>query len=86
VRDDRPETYRWHFVDLAMAEDRYDAAEHCHATENDGCIVAELEVADGAAHADSLGATRLESSMNAAGAEPTAVWNGLAFPYTSGGK
>jgi len=43
VRDDRPETYRWHFVDLALAEDRYDAAKHCHATEKGDCIVAELE-------------------------------------------
>lgn len=43
VRDDRPESYRWHFVDLALAEDRYDAAKHCHASEKGDCIVAELE-------------------------------------------
>lgn len=43
IRDDRQETYRWHFVDLALAEDRYDAARHCHATEKGDCIVAELE-------------------------------------------
>ena len=43
VRDDRPETYNWHFVDLALAEDRYDAAKHCHASAKGDCIVAELE-------------------------------------------
>lgn len=163
-----------------MAEDdRYDAAEPCHATENGGCIVAELErllselrcaatddlkrdalryalhfvgnihqpphtVGTGRAatlrqwrsvlfgagsspdvigrlladrrrrhgsrsqygptaalrpyrsgsdypscthpHADSVGAARLESSVNAAAAESTVVWIGLRFPYTSGGK
>ena len=43
VRDDRPETYNWHFVDFAMGEDRYDAAKHCHASANGDCVVAELE-------------------------------------------
>ena len=43
VRDDRPETYNRHFVDLALAEDRYDAAKHCHASEQGDCIVAGLE-------------------------------------------
>jgi hypothetical protein len=43
VRDDRPETYNWHFVDLALAEDRYEAGKHCHASAKGDCIVAELE-------------------------------------------
>ncbi len=43
VRDVRPEIYNWHFVDLALAEDRYAAAKHCHASEKGDCIVAELE-------------------------------------------
>ena len=43
VRDDRPETYRWHFVDLDLAEDRYDATKHCHASAKGDCIVAERE-------------------------------------------
>jgi hypothetical protein len=43
VRDDRPETYNWHFVDLALADDQYDAAKHCQASEKGDCIVAELE-------------------------------------------
>jgi hypothetical protein len=43
VRDDRPESYRWHFVDLALAEDRYDPTKHCHTSAKGDCIVAELE-------------------------------------------
>ncbi|WP_428667595.1 S1/P1 nuclease [Reyranella sp.] len=43
MRDDRRETYNWHFVDLVLAEDRYDAAKHCSASERGDCIVAELE-------------------------------------------
>jgi hypothetical protein len=43
VRDDRPETYRWHFVDLALADDRYEADKHCHASAKGDCVVAELE-------------------------------------------
>ena len=42
-RDDRPETCHWHFVDLALAEDRHDAAKRCHASDKGDCIVAELE-------------------------------------------
>ena len=39
VRDNRPETYNGHFVDLTLAEDRYDAAKHCHASaKGDGII------------------------------------------------
>jgi S1/P1 Nuclease len=42
-RDVRPETYRWHFVDIPIVETHYDPAKHC-ATESGGdCIVAELE-------------------------------------------
>jgi hypothetical protein len=43
VRDDRPETYNWHFVGLPLAEDRYDAAKQCHASAKGDCIVAELD-------------------------------------------
>jgi hypothetical protein len=43
VRDERPESYRWHFVDLALAEDRYEPEKHRRATEKGDCIVAELE-------------------------------------------
>src|SRR4051794_22171933 len=39
VRDDRPETYNWHFVDLALADDKYDAAKHCRASAKGDCIV-----------------------------------------------
>jgi hypothetical protein len=43
VRDSRPETYRWHFVDIPIAEFHYDAAKHCAAEAGGDCIVAELE-------------------------------------------
>ena len=43
VRDQRPETYNWHFVDIPLAEDRYDAVEHCKPSAKGDCIVAQLE-------------------------------------------
>ncbi|WP_428671993.1 S1/P1 nuclease [Reyranella sp.] len=43
VRDNRPETYNWHFVDLALAEDRYDSAKHCQPSAKGDCIVAALD-------------------------------------------
>src|SRR5579871_495112 len=43
VRDQRPETYNWHFVDIPLAEDRYDPAKHCKPSEKGDCVVAELE-------------------------------------------
>jgi hypothetical protein len=43
VRDERPETYNRHFVDIALAEDRYDAAKYCKPAAKSDCVVAELE-------------------------------------------
>ena len=42
VRDDRPETYNWHFVDIPIQLDRYDETKHCHPEAKGDCIVAEL--------------------------------------------
>lgn len=42
VRDDHPETYNWHFVDIPIPLDRYDEAAHCHPDPKGDCIVAEL--------------------------------------------
>lgn len=42
VRDQRPETYNWHFVDIPIRADRYVEAEHCHPDPKGDCIVAEL--------------------------------------------
>jgi hypothetical protein len=41
-RDRRPETYNWHFVDIPVQEDRYDAAAHCPPDPKGDCVVAEL--------------------------------------------
>jgi hypothetical protein len=43
VRESRPETYSWHFVNIPLADTAYNAALHCRPTPNGDCIVAELE-------------------------------------------
>jgi S1/P1 Nuclease len=42
-RDDAPETYNWHFVDIPINVGSYDAAKYCARTEKGDCIIAELE-------------------------------------------
>ena len=42
VRDSRPETFNWHFVDIPLAETRYDAARDCPAPAKGECIVGAL--------------------------------------------
>jgi hypothetical protein len=62
VRDDRKDTYNWHFVDIPVAQDTYNEPVDCHpkdeATGGD-CVVAELnrlrnELRCGAEKADAL--------------------------------
>jgi hypothetical protein len=43
VRDQRPETYNWHFVDILLAETRYNPERDCRPSEKGDCIVAALE-------------------------------------------
>jgi hypothetical protein len=44
VRDMRPETSNWHFVDIPLAAPKYDAARDCKNDPKYGfCIVAELD-------------------------------------------
>ena len=43
VRDARPGTSRWHFVDMPLASDRYVAAEHCAPSPQGDCVIAELD-------------------------------------------
>lgn len=43
IRDDRLETYNWHFVDMPLADDRYDAVKHCRPSAKGDCVVAALE-------------------------------------------
>jgi len=42
VRDERPETYNWHFVDIPIESQKYDPATQCEASPKGDCIVAEL--------------------------------------------
>jgi hypothetical protein len=43
MRPSRPQTYNWHFVNIPLAADAYDAALHCKPSPRGDCIVAELE-------------------------------------------
>src|ERR1700730_13131861 len=43
IRDERPETYNWHFVDIPIAIGRYDAAKVCKPSDKGDCAVAELD-------------------------------------------
>jgi nuclease S1 len=43
VRNDRPQTYNWHFVDIPIDQPKYDAARDCPATEKGDCVIAEIE-------------------------------------------
>jgi hypothetical protein len=43
IRDARPQTYNWHFVDIPLAVPTYDAKRDCKADAQKGdCIVLEL--------------------------------------------
>lgn len=42
VRQDRPATYNWHFVNIHVSEKTYDAARHCTQTERGDCVVAAI--------------------------------------------
>ncbi|MGH8737411.1 MAG: S1/P1 nuclease, partial [Burkholderiales bacterium] len=44
IRDARPETYNWHFVDIPLEAKRYDPRRDCRSDAQRGdCVVAELE-------------------------------------------
>lgn len=43
VRDARPETYNWHFVNIPIAEQDPDPDKHCKPDPRGDCIVAELD-------------------------------------------
>ncbi len=43
VREKRPETKRWHFVDIPLGSDTYVASEQCAATPEGDCILVELD-------------------------------------------
>jgi hypothetical protein len=42
VRNDRPQTYNWHFVDIPVGEARYDAKRDCPDTDKGDCVIAAI--------------------------------------------
>jgi S1/P1 nuclease len=42
-RDEDPGTFNWHFADVPIGNDRYDAMAECMRTNKGDCIVAELD-------------------------------------------
>ncbi len=42
IRNARPETYNWHFVDIPVGEPHYDAGRDCPATDKGDCVIAEI--------------------------------------------
>ncbi len=46
VRKDRPETSRWHYVDIPYGATSYDATRDCQATEHGDCVIAEIARAE----------------------------------------
>ena len=42
IRQDRPATYNWHFVNIHVSETKYDATRHCPPTERGDCVVAAI--------------------------------------------
>jgi hypothetical protein len=61
VRDARPDTSRWHFVDIPLASDRYVAAEHCAPSPQGDCAIAELDRLKSALRCGRGANTRLEA-------------------------
>ncbi len=43
VRDKRPATSQWHFVDIPIASSTFDRATQCKQTDKGDCVIAELE-------------------------------------------
>ncbi|WFT97010.1 S1/P1 nuclease [Bradyrhizobium barranii] len=43
VRDDRPETYNWHFVDVPLAADNYDPSRDCLDSSRGDCAINAIE-------------------------------------------
>jgi len=42
VRKERPETSRWHYVDIPYEATSYDAARDCQLTDHGDCVIAEI--------------------------------------------
>jgi nuclease S1 len=42
VKSARPESYNWHFVDIPVAQPRYDATRDCPPTEKGDCVIAAI--------------------------------------------
>ncbi|HEX4555013.1 MAG TPA: S1/P1 nuclease [Xanthobacteraceae bacterium] len=61
VRDARPGTSRWHFVDIPLASDRYIPAEHCAPLPQGDCAIAELDRLKSALRCGRGANTRIEA-------------------------
>lgn len=46
VRRARPETSRWHYVDIPYEASNYDAARDCQTTDHGDCVIAEIARAE----------------------------------------
>jgi hypothetical protein len=62
IRKGHPETYNWHFVDIPVARNTYDAARDCPPSDRGDCVIAELVRAQRSLRDASLGSdVRAES-------------------------
>jgi hypothetical protein len=43
VREERPSTKQWHFVDIPVDDKRYDPAKECAPSQDGDCVIAELD-------------------------------------------
>ena len=43
IRNSRPDTKQFHFVDIPLTENKYDAARDCRSTEEGDCVIAAIE-------------------------------------------
>jgi len=42
IRNDRPQTYNWHFVDMPIDQPSYDPARDCPPSDRGDCVIAEI--------------------------------------------
>jgi nuclease S1 len=42
VRQDRPATYNWHFVNIHVSETKYDSGRHCPPSDRGDCVIAAI--------------------------------------------
>ena len=65
IRDQRPETYNWHFVSIPLAEKTYDETLYCKDSPRGDCVIKAIE--------------RLRATLSDANAPPAARKDALKF-------